>query len=104
MSSSQFFTRMSGRQSADQWMKSWQRFLASHKNIEIVDWSRSRDAEFVFVMTSNFELPGTINRVLDLGSENGTHFWNPQGQLYKIHPEPKNRPRHDPTLKLGRGS
>ena len=34
-------------------------------------------------MTSNFELPGTIIRVLDPQFQNGAHFWNPLGLLYQ---------------------
>ena len=74
--------------------------MASCLIIKKINWSRSRDAELIFVSTSNFQLPGTIIRVLDPRFQNGTQFWKAEGQLYKMDTKPENRPRHDPTLKL----
>ena len=99
MSSRRFLARMSGRQSADWLIESKQWFLASYLIIKKINWSRSRDAELIFVSTSNFQLPGTIIRVLDPRFQNGTHFWKAEGQLYKMDTKPENRLRHDPTLK-----
>ena len=82
MSSRRFLARMSGRQSADWLIKSKQWFLASYSIVK------------------NFELSGTIIRVLDPQFQNGTHFWKAEGQLYKMDTKPENRPRHDPTLNL----
>ena len=73
--------------------------MASCLIIKKINWSRSRDAELIFVSTSNFQLPGTIIRVLDPRFQNGTQFWKAEGQLYKLHTKSENRPRHDPTLK-----
>ena len=98
MSSRRIFVWMSGRQPADWLMESWQGFLASCLITKKNNWSRSRDARIFFVSTSNFQLSGTIIRVLDPQFQNGTHFWKAEGQLYKIHAKPGNRLRHDPTL------
>ena len=67
--------------------------------IKKINWSRSRDARIIFVSTSNFELSGTIIRVLDPRFQNGTHFWKAEGQLYKMDTKPENRLRHDPKKK-----
>ena len=99
LSSRRFLVQLSGRQSADWWIISKQGFLASCLIIKKINWSRSRDAELIFVSTSNFQLPGTIIRVLDPRFQNGTQFWKAEGQLYKLHTKPENRSRHDPTLK-----
>ena len=100
MSSRQFLVRLSGRQSADWWIISKQGFLALYLIIKKINWSRSRDAELIFVSTSNFQLPGTIIRVLDPRFQNGTQFWKAEGKLYKMDTKPENRLRHDPTLKI----
>ena len=99
MSSRRIFVWMSGRQSADWSIESWQWFLAWYLITKNNNWSRSRDARIFFVSTSNFKFPGTIIRLPDPRFQNWTQFWKAEGQLYKIHTKPENRLRHDPTLK-----